>query len=294
MNSIFHITGGLGKHILSSSVVNSFKHTYPDKNIIISSSYPDIFSNNPNVTESLSLNRNQYFYKNYIFEKDCEIFAQEPYKQTTHIKKEKHLISTWCDMLNIPNISPPTLHINFREHERVAELCSKYNDKPILVFQPFGGPQNQLPYCWARDIHPSVAQYLVDNLSKKYHILHICNPHHPKLNNCIRIDDRLSPNTLFAILQFSTERILIDSCLQHAAFALNLPSIVFWVATAPDLFGYDLHKNILPKSIESNGHINSYLFDYEISGNIPECPYMNPQEIYDQEKLDNIISYLSK
>jgi hypothetical protein len=33
---------------------------------------------------------------------------------------------------------------------------------------------------------------------------------------------------LFGLVAASEKRFLIDSCLQHAAAALNLPSTVFW------------------------------------------------------------------
>jgi hypothetical protein len=290
MDTIFHITGGLGKHILSTSIINSYKIKYPEKNIIVSSAYPEIFANNPNVDESLNINRLQYFYKNYILKNDVEIFAQEPYKQSSHILKKSHLIDTWCDMIDIENISPPSLHLNFREIEICNRLISPYIDKPILIFQPFGGPKNQQhAYCWARDIHPNLAQAMVDELTAKYNILHICNPNHPQLNNCVRIDQELSPNILSGLLLYSDRRILIDSCMQHAAACLNLPSLVFWIVTDPNIFGYSLHNNIKSQNIPSKGVSSSYFFDYEISGNVSECPFDKNSDIFNNFEILEII-----
>lgn len=290
MTTLFHITGGLGKHILASSVINSYKDFHPEKNVIVSSAYPIVFDRNPNVVESINLANTQYFYKNYIHGKDIEIFAQEPYRQTSHITKSKHLIDTWCDMIDIPNTKPPTIHINFREREYTANILSKYGNKPILVFQPFGGMEtpNQ-SYCWARDLHPTIAQQICDMLHEKYTILHICNPSHPTLQNCVRIDDRLPAHILFAILGFSSKRILIDSCLQHAAFAMGLPSVVIWNVTSPRQFGYSTHLNILPKNSNDYGGIHSYLFNYEIGGIIEECPYMDYTDMFDVEEIISCI-----
>jgi hypothetical protein len=284
MTTIFHITGGLGKHVLSSSVINSYKKTFPDKEIIVSSAYPDVFSRNPNISKSLNLGRHQYFYKDYIYNKDVEIFAQEPYKQTSHITKQKHLIDTWCEMIGIEKSAPPSLHINYREHEWAAKMISQYTNKPILVFQPFGGMPSEMPYCWARDIHPELAQSIVNELKNKYNILHICNSNHPTLNDCVRIDNRLPQGVLFSILNLSNKRILIDSCLQHAAFALGLPSMVVWGVTSPEQFGYNLHNNIL-SNINLEGHSNSYLFNYEIGGLVDECPFSSWMEMLDYEKI---------
>jgi hypothetical protein len=290
MNTIFHITGGLGKHVLSSSIINSYKSLHPDSNIIIASAYPDIFSRNPNVYESLNLSQLQYFYKNYIHNKDITIFAHDPYRQTSHILKQKHLIDTWCDMIGIESIAHPTIHPNFRELEIVGNKINSISTKPILIFQPFGGPPNsELPYCWARDLHPTLAQKIVNYYKDKYTILHICNPQHPTLENCNRIDNRMHPMMLFAMLLFSEKRILIDSCLQHASHALGLSSEVFWITTSPKIFGYPTHNNIVTKTTYPEGHVGSYLFDYEITGIIPECPYVNSDQIF---KFDEIIDLL--
>ena len=42
---------------------------------------------------------------------------------------------------------------------------------------------------------------------------------------------------LFALLVESKKRILIESCLQHAAAAFKLPSTVLWIGTSPIVFG---------------------------------------------------------
>lgn len=290
MNTIFHITGGLGKHVLASSVINSYKKAHPERDIIVSSAYPDVFVGNPNVEESLNLNKNQYFYKNYIHNKDIEIFAQEPYYQTSHVTRKKHLVETWCDMIGIPNTELPSLHINFRQSEYCSRLLEPHKTKPVLIFQPFGGI-GDLPYSWARDIHPELAQHIVNTLHDKYNVLHVCNPNHFVLENCTRIEERLEPGVMFSLLNFSQERILIDSCLQHAAFALGLPSLVTWGVTSPDQFGYKLHDNILPKSMPLNNP-NAYLFNYEIGGIVSECPFTNWQDMVDVEKIITKVNQL--
>jgi hypothetical protein len=94
---------------------------------------------------------------------------------------------------------------------------------------------------------------------------------------------------LFAILSLSTKRILIDSCLQHAAYALNLPSLVIWNVTSPNQFGYTLHENIVSHNEKLVGGSNSYLFNYEIGGIIEECPYQSYDDMFD---VDTIMEYI--
>jgi hypothetical protein len=280
MTSIFHITGGLGKHVAATSVVNSFKKTFPDKRVVVSSAYPDVFDGNPNVYRSFDINKHQYFYDDYINGKEVEIFAQEPYKQTSHITKNYHLIDTWCDMIGISNTESSTIYPNFREKEIAKVVLNQYNNKPIIIFQPFGGLANNIPYCWARDIHPDLAQIIVNELSDKYNVIHICNPNHPKLENCVRLDERYGPGVLFSLLGLSNRRILIDSCLQHAAASMGLKSMVIWGVTSPQQFGYDIHNNIT-SNLSDEGHAGSYLFDYEINGIVGECPFSDWRDMFD-------------
>lgn len=290
-DTIFHITGGLGKHILASGVINSYKHQYPDKNIIVSSAYPDVFSRNPSVGESLNIQQHQYFYKKYILNKDVEVFAHEPYRQTSHILKKSHLLDSWCDLIGIEYSEDPSLHLNYREIEMASNLLKPHRvGKPILLFQPFGGPPNQNhKYSWARDINPNIAQYIVDLLQHRFTIIHICNPNHPSLQNVVRIEERLPCNLLFALLSLSDRRILMDSCLQHAAYAMKLKSIVFWGVTSPNQFGYSFHNNVLPETEYPEGTSTSYLFDYEIGGNVIECPHKNIQDFHSFDKVTNLI-----
>ena len=101
-----------------------------------------------------------------------------------------------------------------------------------------------------------------------------------------RFDSKTSNFELFAILVAAQKRILIDSCLQHAAAAFNLQSTVFWIGTSSNVFGYSLHQNIqakLPK--RANQLIGSYLFDYQFENNTHECPYVDLSDIFDIDSI---------
>lgn len=287
--AIFHIEGGVGKHIAASAVLKTYHNANPSTKIIVSCAYPEIFYNNPIIEKSLKLGSNQYFYKDYIYKKDVEIYAQEPYKQTSHITKKKHLVQTWCDMIGVEyNNETPQIYLNSREIEVSRNLIKFEDDKPILIFQPFGGPgspHQQLPYSWARDIHPNIAQTLVNALSEVYNIVHICYDNHPVLNNCLRLDQHVSKKTLISLLLLSEKRLLIDSCLQHAAAALGLSSTVVWNVTKPEIFGYSLHNNISPEISYPEGCANSYMYDYDIIGIVDECPYDDYTKIFNIEKI---------
>lgn len=285
-NALFHIEGGLGKNIIASSVVRSYKKKNPTDTIMVTTAYPDIFQGNPYIDRVYLLGSCPYFYEDFIFNKNIEIFANDPYRTTTHITKQKHIIESWCDMVgtNFDN-ELPDIFFNFRENEVIKRMLPN-TDKPILIFQPFGGPSNQdMPYSWMRDIHPQIAQEIVEYYKNTYTVLYICYPHHPQLTDVIRFDQIQNKKILCGMLKLSDKRILIDSSLQHAAAAMRLPSTVVWVGTQPEIFGYDIHTNITPKITFPMGNIYSYLYDYSFNGIIQECPYSNYEQIFNIQDI---------
>lgn len=164
-------------------------------------------------------------------------------------------------------------------------------EKPIMVIHTNGGlvtPEAK-PYMWARDMPFDIAQQIVDKYHKKYTIYQCTKANSPKLVNATHIqwDDnmRLSLMEFISIILHSEKRVLIDSCLQHAAAALNLPSVVLWNGTSPSVFGYDLHKNIetiKPQNFKLPG---SYLFDFDFNGNETEYPFDESQELFNIDEI---------
>lgn len=288
-SAVFHIEGGIGKHIAATAVVECYKKHNPDRDIIVVCAWPEVFLNNHLIERVYKLGNVPYFYRDFILDKDVEIYANEPYKTTSHVTKKSHLIETWCKMVGVEyRGEKPRLTLNFREREIASKLINNTSGKPVLIFQPFGGPgkeHQETPYSWMRDIHPNVAQTLVDKLKEKYQVVYVCYDFHPQLQNCIRIDQILQKKVLFGLLECSEARLLIDSSLQHAAAALNLPSTVVWIATQPEIFGYDIHKNIIPNESFPRGTADSYLHDYNFTGAIYECPYTNPDQIFNIDAI---------
>jgi hypothetical protein len=285
-NALFHIEGGLGKNIAATAVIRSYKKSNSDTDIIVTTAYPELFKNDFNIKRSFLMGSTPYFYEDYIYNKNIDIFAHDPYKTTNHITKKLHVIESWCGMPDVEfDKQLPNINFNFREKEMAYKFLPN-TDKPLLIFQPFGGPQNQdIPYSWMRDIHPKIAQDIVNHFKEKYTILHICYPHHPSLQNVVRLDQFLNKKILCAMMEFSQKRILIDSSLQHAAAAMNLPSTVMWVGTQPEVFGYNIHNNIIPEKSFPMGNINSYLYYYSFNGLVHECPYDNIEDIFNIEKI---------
>lgn len=283
MYIVFHVEGGIGKNIAATAVIKAIKRTYHDSKIVVVCSWPEVFSRNPDIYRVYRYGITPYFYEDYI-KPDTLVFRHEPYFCTNHILGKQHLIKTWCEMYDLQYENDlPSLYFNYRERETSQKLI-QLNEKPILVFQPFGGPgkeNNPLPYSWTRDLHPSFAQQVVDHLAPNYNVVQISYDHHPSLQNCQVFKATVLKKQLFALLCYAQKRILIDSSLQHAAAAMNLPSTVCWVMTKPELFGYDMHRNIVAnKQGMTELLADSYLFDYSFNGAIHECPFIDPFSMF--------------
>ena len=93
---------------------------------------------------------------------------------------------------------------------------------------------------------------------------------------------------LLSLLKKKKKRLLINSCFQHAAAALNMPSTVCWITTSPKVYGYDMHDNFFPKEdylaqIKSGG-IDNVLQSYDLSGHEHEFPFKDYQ-LFDLEAI---------
>lgn len=64
--SIFHIEGGLGKHVAATAVAKSIKSTHQDRDLIIICAYPEIFLNLEYVDRVYRIGTTPYFYDDYI------------------------------------------------------------------------------------------------------------------------------------------------------------------------------------------------------------------------------------
>ena len=288
--SIFHIQGGIGKHIAATAVAKAIKNNHPDRKLIVVCAYSDIFINLSFVDRVFNIGNTSYFYQEYIQDKDSIIFHHEPYYTTNHIHKRKKLIENWCDLHNLKyNGETPELKFNKLQFDVSKTVWSR--KKPIMVLHTNGGMMttDAKPYAWTRDMPTDIAQELVEHYKKDYHIFQITKINSPKLKNVEHVfatpQQSLSLIELFSIFLHSKKRVLIDSCMQHAAAAMKRKSTVLWNGTSPKVFGYDLHDNIctdIPYNFKLPG---SYLFDFDFNGNEVEYPFTDDVKLYDINKI---------
>lgn len=290
--SIFHLEGGLGKHVAATAVAECIKNNHPERELIVVCAYPEVFLNLKFVDKVYRIGNTPYFYDTYINGKDSLIFKHEPYFTTEHIHKQLPLIENWCKLYRLEyNGESPSLIFNRKQREFGYYRWNR--NRPIMVIQTNGGPLQEQPYnqSWARDIPIELSQALINHFSNDYHIIQICRNETQVFPGVEAVYDNMTNMELFSLLLLSEKQILIDSCLQHAAAALNKPSTVLWVGTSPQIFGYDLHTNIVADLPTGHKLVDSYLFDYSFVGAAHECPIMEGDIIFN---IDTIVESITQ
>lgn len=288
--SIFHVQGGIGKHIAATAVAKAIRNNHMDRKLIVVCAYPDIFSNLDFVHRVYPLGNTKYFYQEFIQNKDSLIFYHEPYFTTNHIHKKKSLIPNWCELYGL-RYSNETPEIKFNKLQYDLSKDFWKRDKPLMILHTNGGLMtvDAKPYAWTRDMPADTAQELVDHYKKDYHIMQLTKLNSPKLQDVEHVfatpEQSLSLMEYFSILLHSEKRILIDSSVQHAAAALKKKSTVLWNGTSPKVFGYDLHDNICSDIPFDFNLPESYLFDFDFDGNEMEYPYEDDDKLYDVDKI---------
>jgi hypothetical protein len=289
--SIFHLEGGLGKHVVATAVARAIKKNHPERDLIVVCAYPEIFINLDFVSRVYRHSHTPYFYQDYIKDQDFLMFKHEPYFTTEHIKKEVSLIENWCNLYGLEYSGElPEIKFNFRQQQFNQNLWTR--NKPIMLLHTNGGPYEEqpYPYSWTRDIPPHMYDAIIKEFSSTYHIIQVCRKdsqviNHPSVEV---INGSLSNMELFGLVAMSSKRLLIDSSLQHAAAALGLESTVLWIGTSSKVFGYDMHRNIQANLQDDEFNLpDSYIFDYNFTGTLHECPVMDQTQMFDTEEIIN-------
>ena len=287
--SLFHVQGGFGKHIAATAVAKCIKNNHPSRELILTAVYTEIYQNLPFVDRVYQLGNTSYYYQTYVEDMDSLIFANEPYFTTDHVNKKLPLIQTWSKMYGLKYKGEmPQITFNHLQKKIAKDFwTNRANGKPIMVIQTNGGLLNeQRPYLWARDMPIALAQKLVDHYEKDYHIFQITKPAGEVLDGVEVIKDPMSNMELVSILLQSEKRIFIDSCMQHAAAALKMPSVVLWNGTRPKVFGWEMHTNIQARKPAKFKLPNSVFFDFDFIGVEAEYPYVDEEEdIFDFDKI---------
>tara|TARA_R110002167_G_scaffold128622_1_gene311043 strand:+ start:1945 stop:2847 length:903 start_codon:yes stop_codon:yes gene_type:complete len=293
MNIIFNIIGGIGKCIAATAVLKAIKKQYPNSTTIVFSQFSNIFRNNPNIDIThINEELGNATYNLYIKDKECKVFAVDPFFHNDFITEKAHLIKTWCKINDIKyNGEQPEIFLTDGEkeyYESAYNVDESYGvPKPIMAIHTNGGVNSPLiypGYNWARDLPQDIIVKLIEEYREHYNIVHIKRPDQQAFSDTLECID--TPRGVAYMLLKSEKRIFIDSFAQHMAAALNLPSTVCWVTTNPTVFGYDLHDNVFANPHKKEFTTTSKTYSqYELNESIVDFPWGEDEEVFDINKI---------
>jgi len=251
--NIYVVQGGIGKHVMFSSLIEKLA-CRDGEEIGIISAYPDLFKYHPRVKISADFHE-PGFYDKYIKGTDNELIYREPYF-SNYVKGESHFIKELANLLEVDyNDDLPDIYVdNFAKEE-----CERFVENfPKFIVTQFSGGQSPINFDAHRpfmgggqikDYPRELAQKLVNLIKDKYKdytILNYALPNEQSYNleNTIHIE---SPYLFYVcLLGYAKTYIGIDSSLQH--FAANkyneVNGIVLWGSTDPKCLGYQKNINI--------------------------------------------------
>ena len=287
MNVIFEINGGLGKNIAATVVCSKIKQKYPQSKLIVVTFWKDVFLNNPHVDVCVSGGEETEFYEKYVENQETLFIVGDPYLTNNYLNQSKHLIQSWLDLIGEEYKEElPELYFTTQEKQYYTQLFK--TPKPLFLIHPNGGSIHQSQpnmdkYNWTRDIPPNVVQNIIDSHKDEYTVGIIRTENQIKYNNCVDVVEKWR---MVAIgLKISKKRLLIDSSFQHIATALGLKSTVLWNVTKPNVFGYNLHDNILANPYNKEQKSTFPYGKFRLTEPIQNMPYESFNDVFDIKKI---------
>lgn len=288
MNIIFEVYGGIGKNIIATAIVEILRKTYPNDNLVVIATHPEIFYNNPNINYLGGMDDKTELIENFVADNqhNCKFFVKNVYQESEYIKGETSIYKVWAEMFGLRyRGEKPKIYLS-KEEKKLAKVKSK---KPILVIHPNGGgvvpkdhPSSQ-PYNWARDLPKKLTQDIINEYKDEYEVHYIKHESQPQYYFNAEPATQGIREILILLLR-SDKRIFIDSFAQHMARALNLPSTVCWIATKSKVFGYDYHKNVQANDFEYPTTMHEYQ-GYAFAEPLLNMPYSSTDKIFDIKQI---------
>ncbi|HZS43110.1 MAG TPA: hypothetical protein VFA52_02735 [Candidatus Paceibacterota bacterium] len=219
---LFEVVGDPSKDLAGTAVVSNLALKYPDRKIIVTTLFPEVWLHHPSVFRVYKLGNTQYFFDDYIEKKDTLIFRLDPFLTENFIYRRKHIIEIWSDLCNVPyEIKIPQIYFTAREREATEKMTKR--PKPLFFFEtrallntpPFdiwkAVPKiNSLPF--------STIMAVVTAMQKEgFHPIHIKRLDEPELSGIEWIN--LPIRQLLCAVKLGAENLFLNSFMMQAAAA---------------------------------------------------------------------------
>ena len=293
------LTGGLGKHIIATTLLRYIQEQEPGAKITVISGYPEVFLNNPRVYKNLH-HMTSYVYDDYI--KGSDFRLGEPYSFKEYYEHERHIAQIYPIAYRFTGYNEntqPELYINDSELREAQYLMQK-SLRPTITLQVTGGNQRigqmkDPAELTGRDLLTEAGQQIVkiaDNAG--FNVIQVALPHEVKVDGAMHLGD-LPFRKYINLIPYIKGHIGIDSAMMHAVAAFKKPALIFWGNSNVKNLGYDyidscwrnVHRDACPDPMCGRPHVG-------IPDLVPEgawrCPYARKCQHWTPEEIEKHVT----
>jgi len=255
MQKIIQIDGGIGRVLCATHALNTLSE---QDEIVVLTTWPDVFINNPNILKTYGLNR-EYIWDDVIRHGDFRY--PEPYFTRKYYTQEYHLSQAFNSiLLDDPKFTFPKLYLTPQEviwgKGFVNNIKTQFCGRLIVAFQPFGASaintEGIITDETCRSLSMDSVRFIADNLKDVI------------LINCshISIDHRnvwqasFTIRELFAVVAACDHVFTVDSMLNHVGAAFQKTGVLLLGSTFSKNVAYPnyttLQREGYPKSYYPN------------------------------------------
>ena len=118
MNIVFEISGGIGKNIIATVILELLRKKYSKDKIIVISDSKSIFVNNPHADIVVGFDERDFILDKYVHHQlyNCLVLIKEVYNEPDYISNKGNIYEIWAKMYNLEyNGEKPKLYLSEEE-----------------------------------------------------------------------------------------------------------------------------------------------------------------------------------
>jgi len=245
--------GGMGDAICASAMVESAKQFYPDKKIVVGSTYSDIYLNNPNVDELYSLFSPEDLFEKWVkpLKHFGSVIKRDIYNACAHKLFPGPLSKIWCHLYGVPyhgdNIK---VYITADEDKSAIKYLNTFPRK-VVIIHPTGAKLNFNPDVQItpnKDWFKESWEEVVKGLTPKYDVIQLGGKNEEQIPGVTTyLLGGCSPRQSIALIKNCLTFVGIDSFVVHAGASVGKKGVGLFGRSNPYIAGHSSNTNIWVK-----------------------------------------------
>jgi ADP-heptose:LPS heptosyltransferase len=268
MREILKIDGGIGRVLCATGPIRELSQNTSNE-IVIITSWPEVFENNDSVTKVYRDGSIQYLFDDII--KYGRYHQPEPHHRFEYYTQQEHLITSFNELINDCDGKPyPEIFLTNEEISFGVDVVSKAKAasgmKKAIAYQPFGSGATMstsgvIADQSFRSLNQVGNEYILDKCRKSVFI----NLSHIPINHNRCWNQQYSLRQFFAVAHACDFVVSIDSLLSHVGVAFGAKGVLILGSTYSVNVGYNeyymyhtIQRSEYPMSYQSNrfgGHV---------------------------------------